>query len=265
MDLKFRTLYADEIAVRIGSINRGGVNLLLYKDARCDMSILDEYVGSLNWKREHSVINGKLFCTVSIYDPEKNLWVSKSDVGTESYTEKEKGESSDSFKRACVNWGIGRELYTSPPIFFYSNQLNSYRAENGKYKCYDTFTVTNIQYDDKRQIANVTIRANESGVVLTFGHPLPEPPEPFATENVTNTTANAVQSAAPSDRELHECKKINKKQQDYLITECEKLFIKLEDLLALYKVQSLDDITFRQYDNMLKNWDKIVKKLNNFF
>ena len=109
MDLKFRTLYADEIDVRIGSVNRGGVNLLLYKDARCDMSILDEHVGSLNWKREHEVIDGKLFCSVSIYDPEKKEWISKSDVGTESFTEKEKGESSDSFKRACVNWGIYRK------------------------------------------------------------------------------------------------------------------------------------------------------------
>ena len=82
MDLKFRTLCADEIDVRIGSVNRGGVNLLLYKDARCDMSILDEHVGSLNWKREHEVIDGKLFCSVSIYDPEKKEWISKSDVGT---------------------------------------------------------------------------------------------------------------------------------------------------------------------------------------
>ena len=82
MDLKFRTLFADEIDVRIGSVNRGGVNLLLYKDARCDMSILDEHVGSLNWKREHEVIDGKLFCSVSIYDPEKKEWISTLDDRT---------------------------------------------------------------------------------------------------------------------------------------------------------------------------------------
>ena len=265
MDLKFRTLYADEIDVRSGSVNRGGVNLLLYKDARCDMSILDEHVGSLNWKREHEVIDGKLFCSVSIYDPEKKEWISKSDVGTESFTEKEKGESSDSFKRACVNWGVGRELYTSPPIFFYSNQLNNYRAENGKYKCYDTFSVTNIQYDEKRQIANVTIRDNESGVVITFGHPLPEPTEPSTQENVPSTPANAAPTAVPSDKELHERKKINEKQKDYLITECEKLYIKLEDLLALYKVTSLDDITLRQYDNTIKNRDTLLLQPTNPF
>ena len=100
MDLNFRTLKADEIDVRIGSCNRGGVSLLLYKDARVDMNLLDLHVGSLNWKREHHVIDGKLFCTVSIYDPDKKEWISKQDVGTESYTEKEKGQASDSFKRA---------------------------------------------------------------------------------------------------------------------------------------------------------------------
>ena len=102
MDLKFRNLRKDEIDVRIGSVNKGGASLLLYKDARADMNILDETVGPLNWQRKHEIIDGKLFCTVSIFDPDKNIWVSKQDVGTESYTEKEKGQSSDSFKRASL-------------------------------------------------------------------------------------------------------------------------------------------------------------------
>lgn len=265
MELKFRNLRADEIDVRIGSVNKGGASLLLYKDARADMNILDETVGPLNWQRKHEVIDGKLFCTISVFDPDKNEWVSKQDVGTESYTEKEKGQSSDSFKRACVNLGIGRSLYTAPNIFFFTNQLDKYTIENGKAKCYDTFSVADIQYDNLNNIANVTIRNNSNGIALTFGNPLPKLSQPSAPENIQNFAANTSPSAIPSDRELHERKKINQKQKDYLITECEKLFIKLEDLLALYKVQSLDDITFRQYDNMLKNWDRIVKKLNNFF
>lgn len=266
MELKFRNLRADEIDVRIGSVNKGGAALLLYKDARADMNILDETVGPLNWQRKHEVIDGKLFCTISVFDPDKNEWVSKQDVGTESYTEKEKGQSSDSFKRACVNLGIGRSLYTAPNIFFFTNQLDKYTIENGKSKCYDTFSVIDIQYDNLNNIANVTIRNNSNGITLTFGNPILKTIESSTPENMQNTpTINTIPATAPSDRELHERKKINQKQKDYLITECEKLFIKLEDLLALYKVQSLDDITFRQYDNMLKNWDRIVKKLNNFF
>ena len=89
MELKFRNLRADEIDVRIGSVNKGGAALLLYKDARADMNILDETVGPLNWQRKHEIIDGKLFCTVSIFDSDKKEWISKQDVGTESYTEKE--------------------------------------------------------------------------------------------------------------------------------------------------------------------------------
>ena len=103
-ELKFRKLYADEIDCRVGTDNGTGVSLLLYKDARVDMRLLDEVVGAFNWKREHELINGNLFCTVSIYNAETKEWVSKQDVGTESNTEKEKGQASDAFKRACFNW-----------------------------------------------------------------------------------------------------------------------------------------------------------------
>lgn len=111
-ELKFRKLKAEEIELRVGTCNERGFTLLLYKDARCDMNILDETVGSLNWKREHTRDNRN--CIVSIYDEDKKEWVSKEDTGTESNTEAEKGLASDSFKRACTNWGIGRELYTAP-------------------------------------------------------------------------------------------------------------------------------------------------------
>ena len=110
----FRKLRADEIEVRVGSVMDGAATLLLYKNARVDMDVLDETVGAMYWKREHSRDNAN--CTVSLYNHETKEWVSKEDTGTESFTEREKGLASDSFKRACVNWGIGRELYTAPRI-----------------------------------------------------------------------------------------------------------------------------------------------------
>lgn len=115
--MEFRALRADEIECRIGTVskNGNGVSLLLYKDARCDMNILDETVGATNWQRHHSRENAN--CIVEIWDAEKKTWVGKEDTGTESNTEAEKGLASDSFKRACFNWGIGRELYTAPFIF----------------------------------------------------------------------------------------------------------------------------------------------------
>ena len=116
MKLEFRKLKADEIDVRVGTViktaNYSGVSLLLYKDARVDQNILDETVGAMNWQRRHVRDNAN--CIVSIWDDDKKQWVEKEDTGTESNTEAEKGLASDSFKRACVNWGIGRELYTAP-------------------------------------------------------------------------------------------------------------------------------------------------------
>lgn len=90
--LTFRDLEANEIDCRIATVKSNGVSLLLYKDARVDQNILDETVGAFGWQRSHEVIDGNLYCTVSIYDKEHGIWVSKQDVGKESNTEKEKGK-----------------------------------------------------------------------------------------------------------------------------------------------------------------------------
>lgn len=108
-------LSIDQIDFRVQSINNGGyATILAYKDARVDQQRLDDVVGPLGWKREH--LNGNHNCIVSIWCDQKKQWVSKEDTGTQSKTEKEKGLASDSFKRACFNWGIGRELYDYPFI-----------------------------------------------------------------------------------------------------------------------------------------------------
>lgn len=154
--MQFRRLNANEIDCRISTISAKGLSLLLYKDARVDMRILDETVGAENWQRSHELINGNLFCNVSIYIPERGEWVTKQDVGTESYTEKEKGQASDSFKRACFNWGIGRELYSAPFIWISSDRCNI-AERNGKAFCNDRFTVTDIGYDYWGEINRLTI------------------------------------------------------------------------------------------------------------
>lgn len=161
----FRTLRADEIDCRIAKVKQSGITLLLYKDARCDMNILDETVGPLNWQRSHSRENAN--CTVSIWDDERKHWVSKEDTGTESFTEKEKGLASDSFKRACFNWGIGRELYTAPFIFVKSGdcKVESKRSGSG-YTCNDHFYVSDIGYDDNRVINRLQIRHQKSSKVV---------------------------------------------------------------------------------------------------
>lgn len=163
--MEFRALKANEIECRISTINAKGLSLLLYKDARVDMRLLDETVGSMNWKRSHQIIDGNLYCTIEIWDSEKNQWVSKQDLGTESYTEKEKGQASDSFKRAGFNWGIGRELYTAPFIWVPASDCNI-KETNAKYVCYDRFTVSMIEIADGSVTALEIVNAKTNKVVF---------------------------------------------------------------------------------------------------
>lgn len=167
MNLSFRTLGASEIEARIAQIKENGLSLLLYKDARCDMNILDETVGAMNWQRAHVRDNAN--CIVSIWDTDKKQWVSKEDTGTESYTEKEKGQASDSFKRACFNWGIGRELYTAPFIWVSSKDCNISKQGN-TLKCYDKFKVKSISYDERRNISSLIIEnTNTKRIAFAMG------------------------------------------------------------------------------------------------
>lgn len=161
--MKFRNLKAEEIDVKPQTVKENGFSLLLYKDARCDMNILDETVGAMNWKREHSRDNAN--CIVSLWDNEKQQWISKEDTGTESFTEKEKGLASDSFKRACVNWGIGRELYTSP--FIWISDKKYLKNYNNKISITDKFKVLDIEVDEG-VITKLTIGDSKNNVVYTF-------------------------------------------------------------------------------------------------
>jgi len=117
LELLKKPLSISDIDFRIQSINNGGyATILAYKDARVDMQRLDEVFGVFGWQRKHDIIDGRLYCSIGVYNSETKEWIWKQDVGTESNTEKEKGQASDSFKRACFNLGIGRELYDYPII-----------------------------------------------------------------------------------------------------------------------------------------------------
>lgn len=173
MALKFRTLNADEIECRVQSVtqnkNGAGFILLLYKDARCDQNILDGSVGPMNWQRHHSRDNAN--CTVSIWDSEKSQWIEKEDTGTESNTEAAKGLASDSFKRACFNWGIGRELYTAPFIWIAAQDGETYidqRSNKPKASTSAKFKLESIEYDDKRRICSLTIVDSRGNVRYTY-------------------------------------------------------------------------------------------------
>lgn len=215
--LEFRDLRADEIDVRISTFKENeGMSLLLYKDARCDMNVLDETVGAFNWQRCHSRDNAN--CTVSIWDEEKKQWISKEDTGTESNTEAEKGLASDSFKRACFNWGIGRELYTAPFIWI----------EKGFFKSkYDKFTVQEITIKDKKIIGLSIYSKTMKKTVFTYGQtsakkttePKQEKQEPVATSK-------------PAEQQEDPEKKAAREKWHLLAEYCEENGLDLKDIVA---------------------------------
>lgn len=174
--MKFRKLRANEIDCRVAQIEKTWCTLLLYKDARVDQNILDESVGCMNWQKRYVRENAN--CIVGIWDDEKKQWVEKEDTGTESFSEAEKGLASDSFKRACFNWGIGRELYTAPSIFILPRKDIKYKNggkevdeffeyKEGKYTTKTRFNVEMITYDDLGNIKDLIIRDNKGNERFT--------------------------------------------------------------------------------------------------
>jgi hypothetical protein len=175
---KPRLLKPDEISCRVQSLSENkskgtvGAVILLYKDARVDMSILDETFGPMNWQREHIEIGGKMFCTIAVWDEDKKQWVSKQDVGVESNTEATKGESSDSFKRSGTNWGVGRELYTAPFMYIQLEAEEWYTdQQSGKPKTKPGFvlSVKEITYNDNREIKTLVLVDKSGRERFSFG------------------------------------------------------------------------------------------------
>lgn len=166
MDFSFPLLSKEDIKVKVSSVCEDSVSLLLYKDARIDQAILDATVEPGYWKNSYERIGNTLFCTVSIYVPELKEWVSKSNAGSETAMEREKGAASDAFKRACTNWGIGRELYTAPPIVITKQDgaIIEERAPGTRdFICRQSFEVKDIAYDNKK-ITKLVIASGDRDV-----------------------------------------------------------------------------------------------------
>lgn len=229
--LSFRTLKAAEIECRISTVSQKGISLLLYKDARVDQNILDETVGPMNWQRSHSRDNAN--CTVSLWDDEKQQWISKEDTGTESNTEKEKGLASDSFKRACFNWGIGRELYTAPFIWIAVGDckvVDSGRTDKyGKpvFTCYDKFKVSRIGYDTDRNIIDLVIVDKKGKAVFSISR---------VDENGNK----------PDDPPALEEKYVNS-----LFLELKRTGVGLSSLLKSFNVSDVHELRFEQWKSAM--------------
>ena len=162
-----------QIDFRVQSISGNGwATILAYKDARVDMDRLDQVVGRGKWQRKHEIINGNLFCSVGIYNDEIKEWVWVQDVGTPSNTEATKGEASDSFKRACFNLGIGRELYDYPLILVQLKE-NEFTSSAGKGKATYDLRIRDwrwhLERDAKGQITFLGCKDKAGNLRYSYG------------------------------------------------------------------------------------------------
>lgn len=169
--MKKRLLTPDEIECRVQQTDdKTYATFLLYKTARTDAAILTELYGNA-WTNTFQTIDGKLYCTISVFDSSINQWISRMDVGTESNVEVEKGLASDAFKRAGFKWGIGDELYSSPTI---KVQLTEGDCYNGK--CRLKLRVSEIDYNENNKVNKLTLVDNFNRVRYTYPQQQPQLP-----------------------------------------------------------------------------------------
>ncbi len=236
-----RLLKSNEIECRIATINEKGLSLLLYKDARVDQRILDETFGPFGWKRSHQCIDGNLYCTVEIFDQKSGEWISKQDVGSTGYTEKEKSQASDSFKRACFNWGIGRELYSAPFIWVPANkasiQIKEGQNREKRYYCSDHFSVYSIQYNDVKEIQTLVIINDKGQTVFEW--------------KSTKTAGSSKENKRETGKKESMRSSISEEQMNTLQAELDRTGVTMENVQSRYKIQKLGDMSEELYGKIM--------------
>lgn len=222
-DIKIRALRADEIECKVAQVTDGKVQLLLYKDARCDKRILDETFGIMGWADCYSEIKGNLYCSIMIYDQHTGMWIQKQDCGIESaFGDKEKGEASDAFKRACFNVGIGRELYTKIPIWINTETVSNQKGDKTTYKqknSYQSWFVSYIETDnEKEKIKYIEISDYKTKKVVFKWGTKGQIKAENSQNNITNTQINKKQPET-NMKPTEQPKVVNKEQLDELMKE----------------------------------------------
>ena len=241
---KPRALKANEIELRAQSVKTKGAVMLLFKDARVDMNILDEIYGIDGWQRTHEVINGNLFCNIDLWDDKKKMWIRKQDVGIESNQQKEKGEASDAFKRAGFNVGIGRELYTKIFIWINLDANETQPKQNDKTKLQLSFKtkfhVSDIESKDGT-IIHLEIKDANNKTRFTYD---------ASKYKASDTKAPKGEPDAPK-AEI----KIDTVKAKTLMDKIELKGVDVAKLMGYFKVNSLNELTVPQFTLAMKKLD----------
>lgn len=207
--------------------------------ARVDQKILDETFGAFGWKRSHQCIDGNLYCTVEIRDKSTGEWIAKQDVGTTGHAEKEKSQASDSFKRACFNWSIGRELYTAPFIWIPKEKADI-QKRGDRFYCNDDFSVDSIEYNSGREITGLVIVNGKGKKVYEM--------------NVKNADKKS-EDKKNADKKTQE-KPLSKTQMEKLETELERTGVAMEAVKERYSIEDPMQMSAELYNKVMKALSK---------
>lgn len=217
-------LQANEISCRVQQISEKGLSLLLYVTSRDGQKRLDEKYGELGWQDRYEVIDGDLYCIISVWDTEKQMWISKEDVGTASYTAKEKGRASDAFKRACVKHGIGRELYTAPLIWIPEKYCHIKTSSDGKSTTRDKFFVNQISYTSDRKINELEIVNQDMEVVF----------KQYAMQKIDDIKYNV------------------------LLEKLKEAEVSMESVVELFHVNTLQELDINQWNKLIRKLEVTI-------
>lgn len=252
MELQFRDLLADEIELRVGSTNDSGFQLLLYKNARVDMALLDEVVGVGNWQREHIILGNDIYCRLGIWNEELKQWVWKTDAGSSGSIEEEKSKASDSFKRAATNFGLGRCLYTAPFVWINTKDKNGKPTGEDKKTC--RYSVKVIAYTNHKISQLVIINDKTKQVVFSYGYKENNSQNADLTPKTTETQPTPTVEEPKGSIATEDLAKIRQIISLYNREESRTKFFAYVE--KTYSVKCLEELTLSQGKEIVKMLEK---------
>ena len=191
-------------------------------------------------------IDGNLYCTVEILNKDTGEWIAKQDVGTTGYTEKEKSKASDSFKRACFNWGIGRELYSAPFIRIPSGkaiiQMKEDTDRKKRYYCNDRFSVSSIGYNAAREMDSLVV-VNEKGQEVYTMKQKDNPGTARSKEKNTDKSGD--------EKKTGQKNPITKEQMESLQAELERTGVTMEAVQDRYQIKEPWNMSGELYNKVM--------------
>lgn len=208
-----RAVAWDEVEWRVdGKVDGGGgVRVVPYLDAPTVVEHLEAWAGELAWRDFYEPVKqGVLWCHIEVRDRESGKWIRRTDLGTASNMEADKGVVSDAFKRCAMRkWRVGANVFKLPNLRLPPGSFDKYLDRNGNDQA--RLTPKSLQviqqmlraagHEDAATQARVNTDGesarDERGVVTGEASDEPAPPAPTPTPPANNGGAELARNGDP--------------------------------------------------------------------